>query len=331
MQEKRTYVLEGVICSESPLAVCSAALKDTVGKDAPTPVPVNVHGQPYLPATTIRGSLRRACAEVLRQALGIKLSLDEYFLAVIGGVKGAGEESKTSVALEKEWREKNPLLSLFGAGDAGVLGFVGGHLSMGNAVAPVGIKPEHFSGVRSDDLYRNPEGLEKLNDEEVKKLVAQALASRDRSKTKAKIDHLKALVKSAKKAKQDTAELDAEIASLEDSLDGGVAVGMPLVGYLAIPENVEMKHRMVLIQATELELSLLLAGLNFLMVNDPFIGAHRATGCGLISGEWSLKVSGENEPLATIVATPFVGVTGYDFSGIFEFAKSGNLDLSVPA
>ena len=80
----------------------------------------------YFPATGIRGALRRAARDVLRQIIIDKtgnptpLSRPTLFLT-LGGIKGSGDMDRSTVADENHWRNANPLLSLFGAGDAGVL------------------------------------------------------------------------------------------------------------------------------------------------------------------------------------------------------------------
>jgi len=72
----------------------------------------------------------------------------------------------------------------------------------------------------------------------------------------------------------------------KDSGAGDNAIGRPLAGYKAIPQGETLNHKFSLFQATEVELGLLLAGLNHFSL-FPFVGAHYATGCGEIAGSWT--------------------------------------------
>jgi CRISPR type IV-associated protein Csf2 len=341
---RRTYCFEGHFINKWPLATCSASLRDTVGKNDPTPVPCNAQGHLYFPATGIRGKLRRASAAYIRDKLIAStgnprpFTLDMHFMMVLGGIKGAGEQEKASVALQQQWKAKNPHLSIFGAGDAGVLGFVDGALSVGNATCTTDIKPEVFSGARTDDLFRSPEGIDYLSQTDADLLIQRAEAHRNYSKTKSRAAALEKQIKSDKKAGKPTDALSAELDDLQDLLENkSVSVGMPLAGYQAIPADQVLAHEFDLYNATPVEFALLLQALNRFSMNA-MLGSHHATGCGKVAGEWSVTAidctTGEQESLGTLILTPrrpvsFPGMAEYTALLDNGFAAKA-FDFSIP-
>lgn len=322
----RSFILEGTIKAEAPLATCSKDLKDREGRDnQPVPVPTTITelGKRLMfPSTGIRGALRRRARDLVRNtaiaATGNEtpFTLDEHYFLTLGGIKGEGAQERSTVAMEAEWRRKNPLLSLFGAGDAGVLGFVQGHLSVGNAIAVDAADPVIFSGARTDDLYRDKSQVRYLSDADIASLVSRAKGGKDRSALQAE---LKTVERDQKKAsregKTDLAEelrakADALKASVEtvkaESGTSDVSVGMPLAGWQAIPQGCKMDHRMLLVRSNELELGFLLETLSAFAM-DPILGAHFANGHGLVSGEWVVyeaSLSGRQE-LGTVRFAPY--------------------------
>lgn len=358
------YVLEGALIAEQPLATCSAALKESEervrGKNQATPVPfINTPSGRRLmfPATGIRGKLRRALRDVLRQNLIERtgnekpLSLGEHYFLTLGGVKGAEQTDKASVSVEAVWRKSNVLLSLFGAGDAGVLGMVHGRLAVGNAICESESKPVVFSGSRTDDLYRDRGQIEFLSAEDVQSLIVQAEGNRDVSAMKGQIKTLDKERKAARSAKNDllVAQLTDEIERLEGEVqsvkdEAGVknSVGMPLAGWEAIPAGAVMHHRFMLNNASEEELGALMAALEQFSLM-PTLGAHFAAGCGLVSGRWEVfkvtpgvgKVS-----LGVLALEPFAGLLTIEASvdsEIFNareafkrYLISDEFNLSIP-
>ncbi|MCC1496771.1 hypothetical protein [Alcanivorax sp. 1008] len=303
----KTYVLVGGLTSVQPLATCSKDLMDREGGSGkPSPIPHTMTGSGtrlYFPATGIRGKLRRCARDAVRQhviaATGNEtpFSLDQHYFLTLGGIKGSGETSKASVAHEAYWRQKNPLLSVFGAGDAGELGFVAGHLSVGNAVCRNDVAPQVFSGARTDDLYRDRSQAAYLSDDDVQSLVRQAEGNRDQSSVRASLKQLETARRKARREKDEAqveslsvkiADAEKELADIRDeSGSKDVSVGMPLAGYKAIPEGQYLEQRMHLLRSNDVELGLLLAALD-VFAREPLLGAHTSNGCGLVAGEWTV-------------------------------------------
>jgi hypothetical protein len=205
-----------------------------------------------------------------------------------------------------------------------------------------------FSGARTDDLYRDRSQISYLSDVDLDTLVQRAKGGRARSELAAQI---KALEKDAKKAmrngtaeqesaiREKIAELDARLKAVkEESGTSDVAIGMPLAGWQAIPQGQEMDHRMILRRSNQIELGLLLASLDE-FARFPVLGAHYATGCGLVSAEWEFFEVGDEGRRAIGRASfePF-GKLELDTAKLKEarlafeqFMVSKDWDFAIPA
>ncbi|MCF6783736.1 hypothetical protein [Stutzerimonas stutzeri] len=361
--QRANYIFEGTMTAEQPLATCSAALNEAYGaKGKPLPVPFidTPKGRRLMfPASGIRGKLRRALRDVLRAKLIERtgnekpLSLDEHYLLTLGGIKGKGDTDRSTVAMEKQWRESNVLLSLFGAGDAGVLGFMQGRLAIGNAICSDVSEPAIFSGARTDDLYRDKGQIAYLSDEDVELLISRAKGNRDASVVKRDLAAKEKALKVAQRAKDDelSQSLSAEVDALKAEIDsiktqsgaGDNSVGMPLAGWQAIPQGAVMEHRFILAGGTQVELGALLAALGQFS-SLPVLGAHFAAGCGLVSGEWEVfkvQYGTGKTSLGKVLLKPFECVPVIEaqadselFGAIqaFEgYLNSESFDLSIPS
>lgn len=356
MTTPKTFLFIGHITAEQPLATCSKDLADREGGSMiPTPVPHTQTAEGdvlYFPGTGIRGTLRRRAVNVVHDKLvehtGNKtpFSLDQHYLHTLGGIKGKGELERSNVLHLDYWMAKNPLISLFGAGDAGALGFVTGHLQMGNAFAEAGIKPAIFSGTRTDTFYRNSESIKRLSEEDVVALVSRSKGNSEKSTIQAEIKStLAALRKIRDKADPEAVKLQNRIAELEADVSrvkeetgtGDVGVGMPLAGYKAIPQGSKLSHRMTLTRSNSIELGLLLHSIKD-WSQEPMIGAHSATGCGLVSAEWEIFSPGEDGKISIgkVVMEAFGGihVTGSELvqamADFSDFMDSKTYDFSIP-
>ena len=353
-----TYIFRGTIEAVEPLATASKELIDSHkkihGAYSPLPVPsfdTEDGKRLYFPASGLRGTLRRALRDVMRdnviQRGGKGLLLDEHYLLTLGGIKGSGAESRSTVAHEEEWRKRNVLLSLFGAGDAGVLNFVTGKAAIGNALCPATIKPMTLSGVRSDDLFRDRKGLNFLVESEFEELVARSEGNAKASKLRQEIGKKEIAIRNAKRANDDADSLIKELEALnkdlektlKDSKADSVSVGMPLAGYQAIPPMSKMEHSIKIFNASLLELGGMLAALNQFSLN-PIVGAHKASGCGEVQAKYEvLKVTdtgltkvasievGGFEPMRTTESTDEFEAATSEFA---KYLSGDNFDISIP-
>lgn len=359
MTTKKTYILRGTLTAIEPLATASKELVDEgkkiYGANSPVPVP-SFHTQEgthlYFPATGLRGTLRRALRDVVRQNL-IKrgsegLLIDEHYLLTLGGIKGAGAEDRSSVKQEEEWRTRNVLLSLFGAGDAGFLSFVQGKTSIANAICSASIKPMAITGARTNDLFANREGLDFLADSEIDNLVARAAGNAKASAIRKEIGLKTAALQKAKRAgdddtdalTQDIEKLNASLdKTLKDSKASSVSVGMPLAGFQAIPPYSIMDHTIKIFNATAEELGGMIAALNQFSLN-PTIGAHRAVGCGEVKAQYTMfeVTATGSHPIASIAVGGYMPMEVSNQTDSFDSAvnafnaylESDDFDLSVP-
>jgi hypothetical protein len=357
----QTFIFEGKFVSEQPLATCSKDLKDAhsfqfqTGKNAPIPVPFMKTAEGtklYFPATGIRGGLRRACRDLVRDhiiaATGDEkpFSLDVHYMLTLGGIKGAEKENQLSVLEEEHWRKVNPLLSMFGAGMAGHLGFVSGHLHVGNAITDNPCDPVVFSGARANDLYRDKSQIKYLSDEDIESLVERSKGNSQRSSLNAELQTAKKELNKLKRGKdmaaleaaeEKVSRLDAQIKSVKENTGAGdVSVGMPLPGYQAIPQGEVMSHVMRLVRSNHVELGCLLATLGRFAL-DPLLGAHKATGCGMVSGEWEVFEVEETgkRSMGKVVMEPYQPLQLSDelkakVAVFNEFLASGEWDFSIP-
>lgn len=326
MQSQRTFIFTGSLTAVQPLATCSKDLKDREGKEnQPVPVPKTTTPKGLrlmFPSTGLKGTIRRAARDTVRDGV-IRVtgnekpfSLDEHYLLTLGGIKGEGEQNRVSVAHEAEWRVKNPLLSIFGAGDAGFLGFVQGRISVSNAICVEADEAVIFSGARTDDLYRDKAQIAFLSESDVESLIRKARGGKDLATIKDEIKKLDLLRKAARRAGnvEEVTSLATRIEALEadkgavkeSSGTSDNSLARPLAGWQAIPQGAVMDHSMHLVRSTQVELGLMLRSLNR-VAQHPFIGAHYTNGCGQISGSWEVfeaSLEGKKS-LGRITLTPF--------------------------
>lgn len=320
-----TVIFVGHLVADQPLATCPPGLP-TGGENAPKPVPampVMVGGvrenRLYFPAAGLRGKLRRAAVDVVRRAIAqggdeSPFTLEDHYYLTLGGVKGNKKEDKgVQVLAIAEQRNRNPLVSLFGSGAP----WMAGRLSVGHAVATTSVEPAVFSGVRTDDLARNPDGLAHLQPGEHERFLASAAANHKRSHLKACQREAEARKKKARKDNVARAAAEAEIADLTRQIDdlsavtvSSVSVGQILDGFEAIPAGCQLDHQMVVRNGTDVEVGLFLAALEEFAA-FPRIGAHHARGCGQVSGSWDVRVGRPGQGFRTVGR-----VTLHPFSGL---------------
>lgn len=351
----RTYDLNGFITAIQPLATCSKDLKDRKGQEnQPIPVPstqLATGTHLYFPATGIRGRIRRAARDLVRsRVIGLTgndkpFSLDQHYFLTLGGIKGAGDQDRSTVAMEQEWRNRNPLLSVFGAGDAGVLGFVQGRLGIGNAICEEPCQSTIFSGARTDDLYRDKDQVRYLSDGDLDALIMRSKGNKSRSELAAQLKIIEREQKKAKGNQEKLEELKVKAEALakqiaankENTGAADVSVGMPLAGWQAIPQGQRMNHRMILARSSEVELGFLLQALSqFALL--PVLGAHYANGCGLVSGRWEVAEVSETGR-KTLGLIEFDAMYPAEITGepllesvnkFNEWFASGGADFSIP-
>jgi hypothetical protein len=363
---RSTYLFKGFIRAEEPLATASEALKTMSKQSAVSPIPFvgtrsTVRGfeglaggdapEMYFPGTSLRGALRRVSVAIIREAyvnrFGKNFSLDEHFMNTVGGIKGAGKMDKISPKDVDQWRDRNPLISVYGAGDAGYLGFVHGRLRMSNAWCEKTLQPVHLGhGVRNPDREMPGNEVGYMTDREIETMLARKTAASQSVKLRKEVDNLKMEIRKAKRTGGAVEDLEAQLQQAEADLnasnsDAGTTVSpMTLIaGFLAIPAGAKMDHSMSLVRATDVELGLILKTLNRFALTYPSVGAYARLGCGLIAGEWAVDVASESGrlPVGKVRFSPYepLEVEGESLTSAMAawdaFIASGEFNFGVPA
>ena len=186
---------------------------------------------------------------------------------------------------------------MFGAGSSGI-GWIHSRLDVGAAIPAEPVEPIVLNGVRRDATL-DPILLEILDEDEVGKVLAGMNANRIRSQKASEARDIKRRISSARKAGQDTLELERSLEEAEqaveeaekaqaDILGSDVSLLLPLPGYEAIPAGTVLNHRMFLKNVSDVQLGLFMVGLAR-FAEDPRFGAHRAHGCGQVCMEYRVK------------------------------------------
>ena len=352
---KFTVVFEGTLTAVSPIAVSPpklgemGAAKDKVQR-LPT-MPVIDDGVPrttaYLPASTIRGALRRAAVAVVIDLLAldgaVKLTPHDYLLLALGGVKDRKEEGDTAdtkgVDLQavQAFRKSNPLVSLFGA----MAIDIGGNLRVGHGVPTVAFTPGHLGeGARHDPFARQPALLELFDADVAEDFLVRNAARLEGNRLESQVGLAERKMRDLAKAKNSDVEkanaLKAQISQLNtdakaafEKAGGTVNIQQPLNGYEALPIGLEMRHKITGDQLTPVELALLLAALERFAF-QPVLGAHVAHGCGELTGSWTVKIAGRGAPVSvagTVALENYAGLKISSEHAVLDEALALKADL----
>lgn len=325
--------LTGHITAESPIAITLPGGPKRSAKDA-TPVPTTtimdeqggVYESAYIPASSIRGRLRRCAHDALNERFNRMnreaLDLRSFYMLRIGGTKSRGSDGTAiNVSQEVALRDRNPFLSLFGAADTGDTTFLAGRLEVDHGIPVKALPPEHcpvFSGLRTDDMLRDPAAsLKALPDGSYEAWREMFTSIQENSVAKKK---LKEADIARRKARNEgnaskVAELDAEIAAINEQLMAGMnSINQPLAGYQAIPKGAVLAQSLSILRPTLAEIGVLFDALEFFSL-DPRIGGHRHHGCGRVSMTYTVTVTEmsdvgrmQSRTLGTITVTPNSGI-----------------------
>lgn len=256
---------------------------------------VDSDGQPrktaYIPATTVRGKLRRLCVQPLMQAAaaaGKPWTLHQVYEAMLGqdAASEVGEEIDL-VALKKRHQD-NHIVDLFGAG----LG-VKSRLSVVHFMPLVDVTAEKFAFVRKD-LDSDVNVLDLMSEEEVNRFVDRNANNSRRSAAEALVKKLGTQIRKSQKSELDVTNLKAALTLAESQRDALVlAMGdmknstKQLPTYEAMPAGIELKSRIIIDKGTCKDLGTLMGALD-LFSRTPVLGGQTAWGCGEVSGSFEM-------------------------------------------
>jgi hypothetical protein len=244
----------------------------------------------FLPATTLRGFLRRAI--VLRSMKkasdeGKPYRLPQIYTEMIGQDADSEKQSdEIDLLALKSSRESSPVLDLFGSG----LG-IKSRLKVGHFVPSANVLPEVFTGVRKD-LDDTEDALDLMDKGDMQSFLGRRQSVSQRTKASAVVKQIE--LKIRKNSKTGTVSPDDE-RSLEvakavfekhkaDVGEMQVSSLMP-VNYFALPAHIDLHGRIIIDKANDKDIEMIVYSLSELS-KSPILGAHSARGCGEISGKF---------------------------------------------
>lgn len=272
----------------------------------------------YLPATTLRGFLRRAIvAEQMAQAAaaGKHYTLQKAYADLIG--QDAASESKDDIDLLKlrQTREENAVLDLFGSG----LG-IKSRLLVSHFMPTHNVLPEVMTGVRKD-LEDTDGVLDMLSSADRDLYLGRAEANSRRAAALTMAKGLEGKIRRARKAGEETAELEqalteaqAVVARHESGMGDMTNSSRTLTNYFALPAGIELTGRLVIENARERDLPMLELALDALS-KRPILGAQSARGCGEIEGMFDVAVDG--------VLSRKIKIGGWQAATVTDFSTVG--------
>lgn len=295
----------------------------------------------YLPASAIRGKLRRLAIQTLVEEVG-KLNFKDYYYLTLGGLKDGGVVDKSESGKEQyavsvmQWIKKNnPLITLFGAMTPVA---TPGRLSVSHAIAHNAIdtsntyktrdlaKVDKICPVRVDDARQRPsEMLELVDDEFLDAYLERTDEARVTSSAKKKEKALKTQLYELKKSKaseEDIAAVSEQLKEVNEELKSSKVTQIANISlaFEAIPADEDMRFSMRIMNASEVEVSLLMKAIQRLSYN-PVFGGRNAVGNGLVAGNFVMST----RPAGKLVPPTMSGKFSWegDFAGAtFEgFAK----------
>ena len=298
-------VIEGALTTVGPLSIKMPEDNDWGGFPVMSRG-VDEDGNPrktgYLPATTLRGFLRRAVVtrdmEKAKDG-GEPYTLQRAYSELIGqdsaSEKQAGEIDLVEI---RKAREKSPVIDLFGSG----LG-VASRLRVGHFLPRenVYVLPEQYPGVRKD-LGDTDGVLDLLGDADADRYLGRSDANSRRAAAESVVKSLAGKIRAAKRKDQRTEDLEAELVEAkklaekhkQEMGDMQVSSRTLAAGYWALPAGLDLIGRIVVMDARERDLDMIEYGLDRLS-RSPVLGAQSARGCGEIEGVFKVLVEGEEK------------------------------------
>ena len=305
-------------------------------------IPVNVDGVSYIPASTIRGSLRRSAHNVLSMYLASKgtlLDLETHFALAIG--YDLNNKAKRS-AINSEFgyhsqqiRSKNAFISLFGRWMlASRLGVGNGFATTKNALTKTG--PKYLKNI----FESSPDLISLLTVPDIESLEAILMSSSKNFKGDTlEVAELQKKIKDYQK-KLELNEvpvmknmLKSQISLFESELESVLRtkkikkISKEIESISMFKAGIEFNHTMNIKNSSVYEFHTLLFSIYALSLS-PYLGAKYGTGMGQIEGTWDIY---KNNIFKT--GSDLVGKVGFNSDGFYseiydeQFQLNGNLNF----
>lgn len=270
----------------------------------------------FLPATTLRGFLRRAVTlRNMRKALdaGKPYRLSQIYAEMIGQDAASEQQSdEIDLLALKAAREASPILDLFGSG----LG-IKSRLKVGLFVPEVNVLPEVFTGVRKD-LDDTEEALDLMDKEDMQSFLGRSESNNRRAAALGLQKQLERKVKQAERkggaSPEDIKALEvaqAGVSKFKEEMGDMQVSTRTIVQHFALPSGLVLSGRLVIDKASETDLELIEYGLSELSLS-PVLGAQSARGCGEISGVFDFLNSDGNQLKS-------IAIGGYEQAKVTNF------------
>jgi CRISPR/Cas system CSM-associated protein Csm3 (group 7 of RAMP superfamily) len=260
----------------------------------------------FLPATTLRGFLRRAVtirSMKIAANNGKPYKLPQIYSEMIGqdaeSEKQAGDIDL--LALRKA-REASPILDLFGSG----LG-IKSRLKVGHFVPDVNVLPEVFTGVRKD-IDDTEDALELMDKAEMDSFLGRSASNNKRANASSLVKSLEREIKALQRKNEPVSEdqrkaleiAKANEEKFKDEMGDMQNSTRTILQHFAMPAGINLNGRVVIENAVDSDMELIEYALDQLSQN-PVLGAHSARGCGEISGSFEvLNSDGVLQKIITI-------------------------------
>lgn len=250
----------------------------------------------YLPATTIRGFLRRAIVlpdMQMAASNGEPYKLDAAYAELIGQ-DAASEQQAGDIDLIalKSARENSPVLDLFGSG----LG-IKSRLRVSHFLPHHNVLPDPITGARKD-LDDNEAAFALLDEEEKSEFFERSDANSKRARAASQLIALQRKQRAGQRSGEPTDEIDAMISEAEalvqkyEEIMGDMKnSSRTILTHYALAAGLELTGKLVIENPRDRDIGLLETGLNALSL-FPILGAHSARGCGEISGSFEFMKDG---------------------------------------
>jgi hypothetical protein len=296
--KKQTIVIETVITTQGPLSIAMPVAQGGRANEYNN-FPLMARGQDedgkplqtaYLPASTVRGFLRRASGLAAMEKRGVgKTTLQQAYSDILGQSADAKEE--VDLVKLTAIREGDPILDLFGSWS------IKSRLLVSNFLPKTNVLPQAVTGVRKD-LEDTDGVLDFLTEPDRLAYYSRSDINNQRSAADAVVKGIKRELAKAKKENKPMADLEAafaiaesKAAALKSEMGYMANSSRTITEFYALPADLALHGRIVIEQAKDRDLDLIVQALDALSVR-PLLGAQVARGCGEVAAQFTIKVDG---------------------------------------
>lgn len=294
---RQTLVIELTITPRAPLSITMPVASGTSGNAMNNfpimPVGVNEEGEliqsGYLPASTVRGAMRRGAAMETIEAAGGVTAATAYEMIVGQTADSEKEQEKIDLQAIANEREAKPIVDLFGSG----LGIKSRLDFLGHFMPVTPVMPFPITSVRKDiDVTEG--ALEALTDNEREKTIIRVELNGRRATAEGLVEQLDRKLHSRKNplsaeevpiVKAELAEAKKLLKSVNSEIEEKLGTDAMKVStraifqHWALPPNIPLNGTLVVRNFRERDMDILMAGFHALS-RRPVLGAHSARGAG---------------------------------------------------